>query len=240
MLTFQVQPQSDKFAEYVKLGLDFEIMNFAYPKYNELAARVAYEGMKIPSMHAAFIDVNYASNAPSIRLASQSMVNRSIELGKGLGIKNVVLHTCFYPVLSDVFLYELWCENASRYINELVARFDVDIFVENTLDLTPEVLLLLMKETANPRVNICLDVGHAFLSRTPLEQWFDALHPYIKYMHLNDNNGFYDDHLALGDGKIDWSLCRRCMRRYSLSPIVTVEVPGVDQIKRSLQYWSML
>lgn len=236
----QVQPQRVHIKEYLELGLQFEIMDFAFPVFNEAEINRAYEGISIPSMHGAFIDINFASNDPDIQKVSQHRVILSIQKGIALGVKNVVLHTCFYPVLNDAVLYELWCDKAAEFLNRIANEYDINIFIENTLDLSPDILYQLMQKVDNTRINICFDVGHAFLSKTCISDWLAALNPYIKYMHINDNFGIYDEHLAVGDGNIDWILLKNLIKKYNLDPIITLEVTGISKIKKSLQYWERI
>lgn len=49
---------------------------------------------------------------------------------------------------------------------------------------------------------ICLDVGHANLTGT-LEDWIGSLR-IVGHIHIHDNLGSKDDHLAVGQGVIDW------------------------------------
>lgn len=232
----QVQPQLVYLKDYQKLGLSYEIMDYAFPSFKKNDIIEAYKGISVPSMHCAFIDMNYASADVDIRNASQARIKTSIRNGTELGVKNVVLHTCFYPVLGDFVINEIWCDGAKKFINELLNEFDISIYVENTLDINPDVIHLLMEMMKDERVNVCLDVGHAFLSKAPLTSWFEKLHPYIKYMHINDNNGITDDHLAVGDGIINWIEVDELMKKYKLSPIVTIEVASIEKIERSLEF----
>lgn len=233
---FQVQPQAVRLSEYNELGLSFEIMDYAFPVFKKNEIIKAYEGILIPSMHSAFIDMNYASSDADIRQVSQGRIKTSIKNGTELGVKNVVLHTCFYPVLGDFVFNEIWCDGAQKFINELLNEFDIDIFVENTLDINPDVLSFLMRMMQNERVNICFDVEHANLSKVPLSVWFDKLHPHIKYMHINDNYGVVDDHLAVGDGIINWEEVDGFMNKFNIQPIVTIEVNSIEKINHSLTY----
>ena len=64
-----------------------------------------------------------------------------------------------------------------------------------------------MKETAervnHPAFGLCLDIGHAHCySKDPVQQWAQALSPYIRHVHVHDNLGKKDSHLALGEGTI--------------------------------------
>ena len=56
-------------------------------------------------------------------------------------------------------------------------------------DEAPDVLLQLaegMKECAN--FGVCLDYAHASISKTAAQEWMKTLAPYIRHMHINDND----------------------------------------------------
>ena len=52
---------------------------------------------------------------------------------------------------------------------------------------------------------MCLDIGHANCdSAQPVEDWAQGLNPYLTHIHVHDNQGDRDAHLALGDGNLKW------------------------------------
>lgn len=53
-------------------------------------------------------------------------------------------------------------------------------------------------------VGACLDTGHALLSGD-LPNLVRRLAGHLRMIHAHDNRGQSDDHLAPGDGKIDWN-----------------------------------
>jgi sugar phosphate isomerase/epimerase len=50
----------------------------------------------------------------------------------------------------------------------------------------------LVKRCNHKKINVCLDFAHANISKTPIDEWFNKLKPYIKHIHLNDNDGLVD------------------------------------------------
>ncbi len=227
-------------AEFLKLGYPCEIMDIAYPDYIEKTILETYHGCSVSSMHAAFIDINYASNDVRIREISQKRVETSIETGKKLGVTNVVVHTCCYPVMINQSVIDIWCETAVSYLSMLAERYQVRIFIENTLDINPDILKRMM-DMADPKLlGVCLDVGHANLTRVPIESWIEALASHIGYMHLNDNHGVYDEHLPIGEGIIDWRILYSQISRLKQEPIMTIEVTKPEEFERSMTYWEKL
>jgi len=57
-------------------------------------------------------------------------------------------------------------------------------------------------------LGVCIDVGHANLCQaefeSPIERFLDEFHWRLVHLHLADNFGKNDDHLAPGEGAIDW------------------------------------
>ena len=56
---------------------------------------------------------------------------------------------------------------------------------------------------ADPRVDVCLDIGHCHCKsrETPLK-WIERLGARIGWVHMHNNNGEADEHLALDQGTI--------------------------------------
>ena len=85
---------------------------------------------------------------------------------------------------------------------------------------------------------ICFDYAHAKVYGDDIEEWFRELAPYIKHMHINDNNLKDDLHLAIGEGKIDWDEFVTMVQKYSIDSSVLIEVTGIEKQIESLQYIS--
>ena len=62
------------------------------------------------------------------------------------------------------------------------------------------------------------------------------LAPYVKHIHINDNDFRQDLHLAVGDGDIDWARFKIYYETYFPEATVLIEVTGMDKITRSLEY----
>jgi|GEM_PF-3359988 sugar phosphate isomerase/epimerase len=226
--------------QYRKLHYPCEVMDAAFPNYKEEDILKIYHNMNTPSLHGAFIDINFASNDEDIRHISQKKVEKSIVTGNKLGVTNVVIHSCCYPVLSEENISDLWCKVAGDFLMKMAQRYGVKIFVENTLDINPGILLKLILYTEPEFVGICLDVGHANLTKTPLAVWVDVLGPYIGYMHLNDNRGIFDEHLPIGGGIIDWYSLKQSIAKLEREPIMTIEVTKPSDFEQSIAYWEQI
>ena len=226
--------------EFLEMQYPCEVMDVAFPDYIEKAVLNAYQGVLMQSMHAAFVDINYSSNDIRIREVSRTRVEMSIETGKKLGVSNVVVHTCCHPVMVNQSVIDIWCETTADYLRMIAEKYQVKIFVENTLDINPDILKRLMEIADHKCLGVCLDVGHANLSKVPVSKWMEELKPYIGYLHLNDNFGTYDEHLPIGAGAIDWTGLYRQIRELEREPIMTIEVTKPEDFEKSVAYWEKL
>ncbi|MEM1707174.1 MAG: sugar phosphate isomerase/epimerase [Sulfolobales archaeon] len=99
---------------------------------------------------------------------------------------------------------------AVKYLRNLadLVSGSSQVLVENTastgrLGATPEDLLAVVRYADAPNLGVCVDVGHAIITRTPLTSFSSTLRELIKSIHLHDNDGFSDKHLLPGSGVLD-------------------------------------
>ena len=83
---------------------------------------------------------------------------------------------------------------------------------------------------------VCLDYAHAVLTDCPCETWVRTLAPYVRHVHINDNDLHDDLHKSVGSGSIDWRVYDSLIRQYRIDATVLVEVNGYESQKRSLEY----
>jgi len=85
-------------------------------------------------------------------------------------------------------------------------------------------------------VSACLDYAHASAFGKDAERWVRALLPYISHLHLNDNDGVADLHLAIGDGNLDYDPLNRALEKSDARPSVLIEMSDVSAQARSIEY----
>jgi sugar phosphate isomerase/epimerase len=154
--------------------------------------------------------------------------------------KTVVCHTGYdwkrYGSIKD-----LWVENSVKiwtWLSEKIAAEGGVLMLENVYEHYPDDLLILLEQLNNNRIGFCLDVGHqAVFSRSPLKQWIDTLGDHLKQLHLHDNFGESDDHLALGSGNIDFQEILLRVKHLNHKPMaVTIEPHKKEDLLPSLEY----
>lgn len=190
------------------------------------------------TMHGAFLDVTVHSEDRLIREASVQRVRQSMDIAERMGLRGVVFHTGLLAGFRLTYYLEHWREENARFFAELASEYPKqEIYVENMFDDMPTELAGLgeaMRGTEN--FGICMDYAHAAVTNCALEKWVQKLAPYIRHMHINDNDLQNDLHQTVGEGKIDWKEFNSLMEKYQIDSTVLVEVKGYEAQKKSLQY----
>lgn len=239
----QIQPIYsiiDQYAPlYEKEGLFFEILDLSlyYWDENDFKDAIIWykNSQKVKSLHGYFIDINPASGDPGICEYSQSACRKSCEVAQKIGADGIVFHSSCFPNLRGYYM-ENWAKKSGMFFTKLTEEYPVKIYIENCADFDPGPIKQLMKWVDNEKVKVCLDTGHAFLSREPLDIWFKELKDYIGYVHLSDNMGLYDDHMALGTGKLDMKLINDYCSDLPSDTRCTLEVGNITEIEKSIEY----
>ncbi|MGN0373965.1 MAG: sugar phosphate isomerase/epimerase family protein [Butyrivibrio sp.] len=190
------------------------------------------------TMHGAFLDITVHSEDRLIREASVQRVRQSMEIAKRMGLRGVVFHTGLLAGYRVSKYLDHWREENIRFFRCLAEEYpEQEILMENMFDENPRELAGLseaMKTTDN--FGVCFDYAHGALTPCPLDEWVKTLAPYIRHIHINDNDLHGDLHQPVGDGRIDWQEFNGLMEKYSVETTVLVEVRGYEAQKKSLEY----
>ncbi len=244
-----VWEQLDLYAKLAeKYGLAFEYNDFFQPDLldDEASCReriLAYQSLNRPgrvdTLHGVFFDILPFSFDSGIRRQSLYRMRQSLEIADKLGCRGVVFHTNFNPDLMAGEKYrENWLERMRETVCTLLSECDCEIFLENMFDRSAvELEELAVSLQGENRFGICLDVAHMRLSTDRPREWFERLSPYIRHFHINDTQLMHDEHLALGQGKIDWREIEALIGEFGLKEKSRLlEVNGLDKINLCLEY----
>ena len=190
------------------------------------------------TMHGAFLDVTLHSSDKRIREVSELRVRQSMEIAKELGIRGVIFHTNLIANFKDSSYLKNWVNANAAFYRKVLSEYPgIYVFVENMFDLEPDMLLELAQEMKEEAYfGVCLDYAHASISKVPAGKWLEVLKPYIKHMHINDNDLKEDLHQAIGQGCIDYQEYTRFMKEKQLEVSVLVEMNTVEEQDSSLAY----
>ncbi len=249
----EIIPKWGELERYAKLAqerqLGFEYNDFFMPSLLDdktaLAERVKrYQSLMRPggidTLHGVFFDMIPFSLDEGIRNHSVARMQQSMEIAEQLQCRGVVFHTNINPqFLNQDWYFKNWLELTAKAVETLLSTSrDTRIYMENMFDDSPEPLRALMELFGKEeRVGVCLDVGHMMLMRREPEEWFVQLAPYIMHLHINDNHLVYDEHLAVGDGKIPWEFISALLKKYGLlDKSILLEVKELTAITQSLTF----
>jgi sugar phosphate isomerase/epimerase len=179
-------------------------------------------GIRPVSFHAPFADkIDITALDPMARKMAVAELLIACEAAAVMGVENLVLHPgperAGRPP-EEEFLARM--HNAAESLNTVALRCcekGIHLVLENML---PHLLfghindmLYLLGSIRECGVGACLDTGHAYLSRE-LGMVIHKLSGHLHLVHVNDNRGDGDNHLAPGEGHIDWpwlmSELKRC------------------------------
>ena len=194
------------------------------------------------TLHGVFYDIAVISRDTVIREHSRELVKMSMDVASRLGCRGVVFHTGLLAGLNTEGYIGGWISGMCGFLRELAGEYkSLEIYVENTFESYPDIFKALMDRMSGiDNVGLCLDYAHAALTTTSEDVWYEALAPFIRHMHLNDNDLISDLHLAAGDGNIDYIRFKDLMERFDTEGRILLEVNGIDKARRSLEYMTSL
>ncbi len=110
------------------------------------------------------------------------------------------------------------------------------VMFENTYETDPEMHGKLFAELNSKNVGFCLDTGHLLaFAGTSWQPWLAELSPWLGQLHLHDNDGRGDKHIAVGTGIFDFQSLFDYLRRENLFPIITLEPHSEEDLWLSLK-----
>lgn len=164
--------------------------------------RLREMGAKDLTIHGPFLDLNPMTFDREIMKVVQKRFAQAYTAAEELGAKKVVYHTGYHP---QIYFLMGWADRMADFFHEFLAdRTEIQVVMENVFEKEWEPLLEVKKKVTEENFSLCLDVGHAHCySDIPVTEWASQLAPAIGHLHLHDNLGDRDAHLAIGDGTIE-------------------------------------
>ena len=148
-----------------KYQCGYEITAFSYaPMLEDAAAfsRVEAECEEIGSLwlHAPFAELIPCAIDPNVRANAMARFRQTTALAARLGVRRIVVHGGFIPY---VYFPEWYVEQSICFWKEFLADAPDDLLlaVENVMEPGPEMLVEIARGVDDPRLGLCLDVGHA-------------------------------------------------------------------------------
>ncbi len=180
-------------------------------------------------LHGPFTEIHPAGIDYRAREFAMGRLEQAYEVAAELGVKKMIVHTGWLPF---IYFKEWQAEKGAIFWEKFMADKPSDfvICVENVLEDEPFMLLDMMKRIEDPRIKLCIDVGHANAMTQDdirVEKWIETLAPYIGHFHLHNNDGTGDSHSAFDKGSMDMERILKLIDELC-SPDVTLTIEARD------------
>ena len=196
--------------------LDFTFRNYLesddyIEKYKEAKKLADDLGIDFPMIHAPYA-YNPCADQESFDIQVEQM-RRAFEVCSVLGVDRITVHSGFGFSETKEEMFE---KNIQYYKKILPFAEDngVMIMIENiaeeiykrkfVVETAEDILFLKNALNGHPLINACWDTGHA--NTKALDQYdnIKKLGGILKGLHLQDNNGYNDDHMPLLLGTVNF------------------------------------
>lgn len=187
------------------------------------------------TIHGPFLDINPVSFDSLVRSASRKRFEMSYEAGEALGAEKMICHTCMLP---GIYYLEGWSDMMAEFWKEFLKdKGKMKFCLENVLDEEYKPIAEVIEKVSDPRLGICLDIGHAnCYSPYSVMEWVNSLGKYITHVHVHDNNGIKDQHLALGRGNIPAEELIKEIKKHNPKVDWTIECTTKDAVLETIKY----
>jgi sugar phosphate isomerase/epimerase len=232
-------------------GLGLELQEFADPNVLDgdwrgllkqyQAALVGFEGML--TLHGCYIDLVSGSPDKKLVALTRERYQHNIDIGRMLGATAIDFHANYLPLVDQPSYLSGWIDRQVDFwsaLSEQAGQQGIMLLLENMWEPNPDIIERILARIQSPHLKACLDVGHAYLySGMPLDAWIKTLGADLVYMHLHNNNGHHDAHLAFNEGGMDFPPLLDKLRNMPVPPIFTLEMPDLPTIQASLPYLNL-
>lgn len=228
-----------------ELGMDtFAVQNLDMSWHTEIAKRFSEAGISC-GIHLPFFDLAPGSLNDQILKATRATLLRALEISQVYKPIHFVGHPGYEAGQHD-FYYDEWLSRSCETWSDFICSdpLTTPLFLENTYERTTKPLVDLVGVLPVERVAHCFDVGHWYsfakgAQRNDLIEWLDAFSPRLGHLHLHDNDGSEDQHLALGAGSIPLLEVFDYIQKKGLHPSATLEPHTEDAFPASIEFLEM-
>ena len=229
-----------------EIGLEGELL-YTEPEENFVAVARALRTAGLScTLHAPFFELYPGSLDSRIRQVSRAKLALAFDLLPIFRPQSIVCHLGFEENKHS-YKEEAWFRHSLAAWEPLARRAgqaQTTLMLENTYEQGPEQIKKMLITLASPHARFCLDVGHVLaFAKNRWQDWLPEMTPYLGQLHLHDNHGDRDLHLAIGEGIFDFHSLFDYLRREKIFPLLTLEPhqPGgrqksLDALERLLTH----
>ncbi len=185
------------------------------------------------TLHAPFTDISCGAIDAQVRAVALERLKYAVDLAALFEAHSLVFHSGWEKkIYADAT--DMWLSFATETIENLcehAAASGVQLALENVFELDTYLHKKLFHAIPSNQLGFCLDAGHVYaFSKTPLEKWVEDLGTRIRHLHLHDNKGEADEHLAPGTGIVDFELIFSWLSKHNIRPVLTLEAHDEETV----------
>lgn len=246
-MNFPVVPVLDEIHAFARLGFDYLELAMDPPmahhatlssQRRQIMQALADTGMGLVCHLPTFVTT--ADLTASLRRASVEEMHASLRVAADLGAEKVVLHPSMAGGMG-IFALDTVKGYAFDFFGQMALaaeRLGITICLENMfprnrLGVEPGDLAEIFD--ACPTFRMTLDTGHANIDDPRgrrLKALVDGFGDRITHLHVSDNHGKIDDHLAVGLGTVRFADLMQRLQAAGFDATITLEV--FDENRRML------
>jgi len=242
LLTSPVGDVPEEISKFKRLGFDYAEIGLEEPnatprilmeQKSAILSALSRNGM-FALGHTAYW-VGFGSAHENVRAGWVCEGKEMIRVASELGIRLLNFH--FYSRLGMVgktersrenFLHNF--ANSMTELTQVGVQHGVELMLENVpseSDHPLESLECFSQVMSDvPALKFHFDVAHAFIENRMkgVKNYLEAFSARLVHIHMHDNHGDYDEHLPLGQGKIDFKKVIKLLKGYQYNRTITFEV----------------
>lgn len=188
------------------------------------------------TIHATFMDLNPGSVDRAVREVTRQRVEQTLDCADILKARVVVFHPG-YSRLTYGSAVAGWVANTVafwQHQQDRIRQTGCVVALENIFEEEPSTLLQVLEQLDRSLFGHCFDTGHFnMFSTVSLEEWFSSLGRFVVESHLHDNHGQADEHLPVGEGKIDFKKVTDLLKQQAPQAVWTLEAHSRPRLERS-------
>lgn len=218
------------------------------PDLEAVGAALDRLGLWPSGMHAPFKGLDLSGTEDARRQSNVDVLKRALDVAAALDCVQVVIHVDGAgedPAGANESDRRRRLEQAAGALEQLcdyALELGITLLVENQPDPTgarigsrTEELVRLIELVDMPNLGLCFDVAHAIVSAGDWSDEWEAAAAHVASIHVSDTYGRDDDHLALGEGSVDWARFARTLGELGPELDIVLEVAGGEEaLRRSL------
>lgn len=177
-------------------------------------------------LHGPFTEIIPASIDHRAVSFGLERLEEAYQVCRRMGINRMVVHSGYMPLL---YFKEWHQEKSVQFWKTFMSDKpkDFHIHIENVFEDEPVMMKVLAEALSDPRIDLCLDVGHANAvtqRQYDIPGWIEILGPLIGHFHLHNNDGTGDTHNDVHRGAMDMEKVLAAIEKYCRDDVtMTIE-----------------